>query len=63
MPLTGRSFLCAFNNFTADNRLAMRDDYLKEALKVIPDPNLLINVVSPDIPPGTDVMQVAKLPQ
>jgi hypothetical protein len=24
---------------------------------------LLINVVSPDIPPGTDVMQVAKLPQ
>jgi len=46
MPLTGRSFLCAFNNFTADNRLAMRDDYLKEALKVIPDPNLLINVVS-----------------
>ncbi len=24
----------------------MRDDYLKEALKVIPDPNLLINVVS-----------------
>jgi hypothetical protein len=23
---------------------------------------LLINVVSPDIPPGTDVMQVAKLP-
>ncbi len=24
----------------------MRDDYIKEALKVIPDPNLLINVVS-----------------
>jgi hypothetical protein len=24
---------------------------------------LLLNVVSPDIPPGTDVMQVAKLPQ
>ncbi|HYD84273.1 MAG TPA: DNA-directed RNA polymerase subunit omega [Opitutus sp.] len=24
----------------------MRDDYVKEALKVIPDPNLLINVVS-----------------
>jgi hypothetical protein len=24
---------------------------------------ILINVVSPDIPPGTDVMQVAKLPQ
>lgn len=25
---------------------AMRDDYIKEALKVIPDPNILINVVS-----------------
>ncbi|MCR6656362.1 MAG: DNA-directed RNA polymerase subunit omega [Opitutus sp.] len=24
----------------------MRDDYIKEALKVIPDPNVLINVVS-----------------
>jgi hypothetical protein len=24
---------------------------------------ILLNVVSPDIPPGTDVMQVAKLPQ
>ncbi len=24
----------------------MRDDYIKEALKVISDPNLLINVVS-----------------
>lgn len=24
----------------------MRDDYIKEALKSIPDPNLLINVVS-----------------
>ena len=24
----------------------MRDDYIKEALKVLPDPNLLINVVS-----------------
>lgn len=24
----------------------MRDDYIKEALKVVPDPNLLINVVS-----------------
>lgn len=24
----------------------MRDDYIKEALKTIPDPNLLINVVS-----------------
>jgi len=24
----------------------MRDDYIKEALNVLPDPNLLINVVS-----------------
>jgi DNA-directed RNA polymerase subunit omega len=24
----------------------MRDDYIKEALKVIPDPNMLINVIS-----------------
>jgi DNA-directed RNA polymerase subunit omega len=24
----------------------MRDDYIKEALKVVPDPNMLINVVS-----------------
>jgi DNA-directed RNA polymerase subunit omega len=25
---------------------AMRDDYIKDALKSVPDPNLLINVVS-----------------
>jgi DNA-directed RNA polymerase subunit omega len=25
---------------------AMRDDYLKEALKMIDDPNILVNVVS-----------------
>lgn len=24
----------------------MRDDYIKQALKVVPDPNMLINVVS-----------------
>ena len=24
----------------------MRDDYIKQALKVVPDPNVLINVVS-----------------
>lgn len=24
----------------------MRDDYIKDALKIIPDPNVLINVVS-----------------
>jgi DNA-directed RNA polymerase subunit omega len=34
------------NRFTAAKRPAMRDDYIKEALKVIPDPNMLINVVS-----------------
>ena len=28
------------------SRLTMRDDYLKEAQKVINDPNVLINVVS-----------------
>lgn len=26
--------------------IAMRDDYIKEALKIITDPNILINVVS-----------------
>jgi DNA-directed RNA polymerase subunit omega len=24
----------------------LRDDYLKEALKIVPDPNMLINIVS-----------------
>ncbi len=24
----------------------MRDDYIKQALKIVPDPNVLINVVS-----------------
>jgi DNA-directed RNA polymerase subunit omega len=45
-PLTGKDFVCALNDFTDVKSLAMRDDYLKEALKVIADPNLLINVVS-----------------
>ena len=31
---------------TGQERPAMRDDYIKEALKVIHDPNILINVVS-----------------
>ena len=31
---------------TDSQRPAMRDDYIKEALRVIPDPNILINVVS-----------------
>jgi DNA-directed RNA polymerase subunit omega len=34
------------NRFTAAIRPAMRDDYIKDALKIIPDPNMLINVVS-----------------
>jgi len=25
---------------------SMRDDYIKEALKTVPDPNMLINVIS-----------------
>lgn len=32
--------------FTAAKHPAMRDDFLKEAHKIIPDTNLLINVVS-----------------
>lgn len=32
--------------FRYRTRLTMRDDYLKEAHKVIPDANILINVVS-----------------
>jgi DNA-directed RNA polymerase subunit omega len=41
-PLTAGVLLNVFHR----NRLTMRDDYIKEALKVIPDPNMLINVVS-----------------
>jgi DNA-directed RNA polymerase subunit omega len=44
--LTGRGLTLAFHGFTKAKRLAMRDDYIKEAQKVIPDSNLLINVVS-----------------
>jgi len=33
-------------NFQRKRITAMRDEYLKEAQKVITDPNLLINVVS-----------------
>jgi len=45
-PLTGLAFRHRLIGFTKAQRLAMRDDYLKDALKVIPDANLLINVVS-----------------
>lgn len=34
------------DGFISANCLAMRDDYIKDALNVIPDANLLINVVS-----------------
>ena len=44
--LTGIYGVCGLPGFIADYCSSMRDDYLKEALKVIPDPNLLINVVS-----------------
>ncbi len=44
--LTRLTLASPLDGFTADLNQAMRDDYLKEALKVIPDANLLINVVS-----------------
>jgi DNA-directed RNA polymerase subunit omega len=46
LPLTGKGFDFAFDSFTKSKRPAMRDDYLKDAQKVIPDSNLLINVIS-----------------
>ena len=46
MPLTVFGFRHRLIGFTEAQRFAMRDDYLKDALKVIPDANLLINVVS-----------------
>jgi DNA-directed RNA polymerase subunit omega len=44
--LTGRCLSFALHGFIKDKRPAMRDDYIKEAQKMIPDSNLLINVVS-----------------
>ena len=32
--------------FRPTGDFALRDDYLKEALKIVPDPNMLINIVS-----------------
>lgn len=46
LPLTGRGISHALGSFIKDKRPAMRDDYIKEAQKTIPDTNLLINVVS-----------------
>ncbi len=45
-PLTRVGVDLPIDGSTTANRLAMRDDYIKEALTVIPDANLLINVVS-----------------
>jgi DNA-directed RNA polymerase subunit omega len=46
MPLTRLFAAVVLNPFSPPKPPTMRDDYIKEALKVIPDPNLLINVVS-----------------
>src|ERR1035437_9976854 len=45
-PLTHPAALCVLTGFHRTIRPAMRDDYIKDALKTIPDPNILINVVS-----------------
>ncbi len=45
-PLTQERWGLLLNVFHRREPPTMRDDYVKEALKVIPDPNLLINVVS-----------------
>jgi DNA-directed RNA polymerase subunit omega len=44
--LTSRAAGCVLTGFQSANRHAMRDDYIKDALKTIPDPNVLINVIS-----------------
>ena len=41
----GAQSSCGFPT-VLDSQFPMRDDYIKDALKVLPDPNLLINVVS-----------------
>jgi DNA-directed RNA polymerase subunit omega len=45
-PLTHPGTPCVLTGFHHTIRPAMRDDYIKDALKTIPDPNILINVVS-----------------
>ena len=37
---------CVLTGFQLRIPPAMRDDYIKDALKTIPDPNILINVIS-----------------
>nr|WP_237702361.1 DNA-directed RNA polymerase subunit omega [Opitutus terrae] len=44
--MTLRQSAVVLNGFHRRVTPTMRDDYIKDALKVIPDPNLLINVVS-----------------
>src|SRR5688572_24173945 len=44
--LTPNRRVVALAGFHAISRPSMRDDYIKEALKAINDPNILINVVS-----------------
>ena len=43
-PLTAFLVRCALSGF--HHAQPMRDDYIKDALKTINDPNILINVVS-----------------
>jgi DNA-directed RNA polymerase subunit omega len=45
-PLTGWAAGCLLNSFQRSHPPDMRDDYIKDALKTIPDPNILINVIS-----------------
>jgi DNA-directed RNA polymerase subunit omega len=44
--LTDGRPLCVFTGFQRSHPPDMRDDYIKDALKTIPDPNILINVIS-----------------
>ncbi len=44
--MTGVGATVALAGFHSEAALTMRDDYIKEALKAINDPNILINVVS-----------------
>ncbi len=45
-PLTSFRPVLALTGFYHASSPPMRDDYIKEALKTISDPNILINVVS-----------------
>lgn len=39
-------FISRFTTFDSNRRTHLRDEYLQQAQEVIPDPNILINVVS-----------------